>query len=288
MEKTIEYYMGLPYTIQVVRNPDPDDPGWVARVVELPGCLTEADTFKELEEMIADVMRGWVEIALEDGIPVPEPRPAEDYSGKFVVRVPKSLHRELVEAADEDGVSLNAYVNVSLGKSVGGANAPADIQGDQHLPVLNWPGLSEKARRALIANGMSAEAQEVDEQLFSQWVEEQFNQVQAASENGYYREALDYLHPVHQALNAICGKSPLVRVCCRMVAFLEEQMDVSHKLREGVIEQTLVRTRVEAEMRSSRGFRYRPTTYEYPGPNMSGDEKDTYKDIFVDSRQVER
>ena len=46
--------------------------------------------------MIRDAMRGWLEVALEDGIPVPEPRPLEAYSGKFVARVPRSLHRDLV------------------------------------------------------------------------------------------------------------------------------------------------------------------------------------------------
>lgn len=38
---------------------------------------------------------------------------------KIVMRLPKLLHREMVEAADRDGVSLNAFVNVALAKSVG-------------------------------------------------------------------------------------------------------------------------------------------------------------------------
>jgi antitoxin HicB len=115
----VEDYLRLPYTIQVIRDDDEENPGWVARVVELPGCITQGDTFEELGEMIEDAMRGWIEVALEDGIPIPEPRPVEEYSGKFVVRVPKSLHRELVEAAEREGVSLNAFVSVSLGRAVG-------------------------------------------------------------------------------------------------------------------------------------------------------------------------
>jgi antitoxin HicB len=87
--KTVDDYLKLPYTIEVFRDANEDDPGWVARVAELPGCLTQADTFEELGEMIEDAMRGWIEIALEDGTPVPEPRPDEAYSGKFVVRVPQ-------------------------------------------------------------------------------------------------------------------------------------------------------------------------------------------------------
>jgi antitoxin HicB len=117
--RNVEDYMRLPYTIEVVRDDDEENPGWVARVVELPGCITQGDTFEELGEMVEDAMRGWIEVALEDGIPIPEPRPVEEYSGKFVVRVPKSLHRELVEAAGREGISLNAFVSVALGRAVG-------------------------------------------------------------------------------------------------------------------------------------------------------------------------
>jgi antitoxin HicB len=109
----------LPYTIEVIRENDEDNPGWVARVAELPGCITQADTFQELGEMIEDAMRIWIQSALEDGIAIPEPRLDESYSGKFVVRMPKSLHREVAEAALREDVSLNLWVTTQLSKAVG-------------------------------------------------------------------------------------------------------------------------------------------------------------------------
>jgi antitoxin HicB len=118
-QRTLEYYMGLPYSIEVIRDSDDENPGWVARVKELPGCITQADSFEELEGMIRDALRSWIEVALEDGIPIPEPRFEEDYSGKFVIRLPKSLHRELVEQSEQEGVSLNTWVIQILAKSVG-------------------------------------------------------------------------------------------------------------------------------------------------------------------------
>lgn len=130
----VDRYLQLPYTIEVVR--DEEGGGWVARVVELPGCLTQGDTFEELGEMIQDAMRGWIEIALEDGLPIPEPRPVEEYSGKFVVRVPRSLHRELVEAAEREGVSLNAFVNVALAKGVGLRAGSVDTVQTANPPIL--------------------------------------------------------------------------------------------------------------------------------------------------------
>lgn len=123
LDEKLDYYLSLPYTIKVIRDVDEGEESWFAKVVELPGCMTEADTFTELGEMIEDAMRAWIEIALEDGQAIPEPRPTESYSGKFVVRVPKSLHRELAEAAERDGVSLNTFVNVALAQAIASTKA---------------------------------------------------------------------------------------------------------------------------------------------------------------------
>lgn len=75
--------------------------------------------------MIEDAMRGWIKLALEEGIPIPEPAPDEEYSGKFVVRLPRSPHRQLAETAEREGVSLNQFINVALAQSVGHASALA-------------------------------------------------------------------------------------------------------------------------------------------------------------------
>ncbi len=56
--------------------------------------------------------RVWLEIALEDGKKIPKPENLElhYFSGKFTLRLPKSLHRELALEAEEQGVSLNQYI----------------------------------------------------------------------------------------------------------------------------------------------------------------------------------
>jgi antitoxin HicB len=134
--KTLNDYLSLPYTIEVNRDIDGDDGSevWFGRVAELPGCMTEADTFAELGEMILDAMSAWIESALEDGDPVPEPRPEESFSGKFVTRVPRSLHRQLSEAAGRDGVSLNAFINVALARAVGPDIPASTISGEAGYP----------------------------------------------------------------------------------------------------------------------------------------------------------
>jgi len=116
MNKTLEYYMGLPYTIELWRAAEG---GWVIEVKELPGCVSQGETAEEALAMIQEAMEAWLDIALEMGDAIPEPRPEEEYSGKFVVRVPRSLHRELVATADREGVSLNQYINVALAEAAG-------------------------------------------------------------------------------------------------------------------------------------------------------------------------
>jgi len=117
-----------------------DEETWFAHVVELPGCMTEGDTPEEAVRMIFDAMAGWIEIALEDGQPVPEPRPVEEYSGRFVVRVPRSLHRDLVEMANREGVSLNQYINVVLAQAIGRSvpDFPASAQEYEAQPKLEY------------------------------------------------------------------------------------------------------------------------------------------------------
>ena len=118
-DKRVEQYLKLPYHIEIIRDDDKENPGYAARVVELPGCITQGDTFEELGEMIEDAMRSWIEVALREGISIPKPAPDETYSGKFVTRVPRSLHRQIVQAAEREGVSLNQFVNVALASAMG-------------------------------------------------------------------------------------------------------------------------------------------------------------------------
>ena len=70
MAKTVEYDLKLPYTIEIFRDETDDTSGWVARVVELPGCMTQGDSFAELAEMFDDALHAWIETALTDGDPI--------------------------------------------------------------------------------------------------------------------------------------------------------------------------------------------------------------------------
>ena len=104
MKKDIAYYMGLPY--REIIEADPPG-GFVGHIAELPGCITQAETKRDLLDQLDDAKLSWIEAALEDGVPIPEPLQEEDFSGRFNLRLPKSLHRNLALTAKAEGVSLN-------------------------------------------------------------------------------------------------------------------------------------------------------------------------------------
>lgn len=112
--KDLEYYLALPYTIMVRQN---EDGSLFAEVEELPGCMTEAEDPRTLLESIRDAQAAWIQSALEDGIEIPVPRSTEEFSGRFLVRIPRSLHRDLVRRARREGVSLNQLATTALAKA---------------------------------------------------------------------------------------------------------------------------------------------------------------------------
>lgn len=117
MKKNLDYYMGLPYTIEVIPIPASEGGGYTAQLPQL-GRFAFVGDGETIEEAIADLenfKRERFAAYLEDGIEIPEPKlEKEDYSGRFLVRIPKVLHRQLVEAAKENQSSLNQYVTYLL------------------------------------------------------------------------------------------------------------------------------------------------------------------------------
>jgi len=114
-------YLQLPYHVVMVRDEAPDGSaaGWVAWVEELPGCVSQGETAEEAVSMIREAMELWLEAAIDAGDPVPLPRPAEGYSGRFVLRIPSSLHAALDAGARREGVSMNQYAAALLAGAVG-------------------------------------------------------------------------------------------------------------------------------------------------------------------------
>ena len=95
--------------------------GYLIEFPDLPGCMSDGETIEEALANGADAKRDWIAAMREAGRPVPAPTvdATEAYSGKWVLRTPKSLHRGLAEWARQEGVSLNALAVAMLAQGLG-------------------------------------------------------------------------------------------------------------------------------------------------------------------------
>lgn len=114
--KSVKEYMDLPYNFIIQPVKDESGSYFYARVLELDGCQSTGETFEEAYENLKEAMEGWIETKLENGFDVPLPVGYDDFSGKFIVRIPKSLHYKLSVEAEQEGVSLNQYALYKLSK----------------------------------------------------------------------------------------------------------------------------------------------------------------------------
>lgn len=95
-----------------IRPLSKDDGGGYSIVFpDLPGCRSDGGTPEEAIENGRDALKSWLAVAKEFDDQVP--KPFHTVSGRFVQRVPRSLHAQLVAQAKVEGVSLNTLV-VSL------------------------------------------------------------------------------------------------------------------------------------------------------------------------------
>ena len=70
--KTIEDYLRLNYTMEVIK--DPDEGGFVVSFPKLPGCITCGQTLENALANALDAKKAWLEAALEDGLVIQEPK----------------------------------------------------------------------------------------------------------------------------------------------------------------------------------------------------------------------
>ena len=91
-----------------------DGGGFLITFPDLPGCMSDGATETETIANGKDALKAWVSARIDSGKTVPEPfyRPdiVPEVSGRFVTRLPKSVHAKLAERAKSEGVSLNTLV----------------------------------------------------------------------------------------------------------------------------------------------------------------------------------
>lgn len=112
--------MKIPEYPFTIRELAPDDGGgFLIEFPDLPGCMSDGETIEEAIANGVDAVQCWIAVAKEKGREIPDLEDIESQSGKWVQRVPKSLHARLTRRAKRERVSLNTLVVSILSESFG-------------------------------------------------------------------------------------------------------------------------------------------------------------------------
>jgi antitoxin HicB len=109
--------LDYPFTIRTLDKEEGG--GYLIEFPDLPGCMSDGESIEEAITNGYDAVVCWVKAAKESGRDVPKPGELDKQSGKWVQRVPKTIHLRLVKKAKAEGVSLNTLVISMLSESLG-------------------------------------------------------------------------------------------------------------------------------------------------------------------------
>ena len=113
MTQLIQY----PFEIQPLS--EEDGGGYLISFPDFSECISDGETPEEAIQNGLDALQETIYALESMNLPVPEPGSGGTHSGKFVQRVPKSLHARLAARAKQEGVSMNSLVSVILAESLG-------------------------------------------------------------------------------------------------------------------------------------------------------------------------
>ena len=102
------------YAYRVIWSANDDE--YLGLCAEFPSLSWLAGTPEGALKGIRRVVAEGIEIMEADGDSIPEPLSNKKYSGKFSVRIPPEVHRNLSLQAAEEGVSLNRLINARLSR----------------------------------------------------------------------------------------------------------------------------------------------------------------------------
>lgn len=109
-DKDLDRYLTLDYPIEMLK----DEGSYVASHPDLPGCVSFGENPTAAVEALEAVKKLWIEGQLASGNAIPEPSGEDQFSGRFVLRIAKGLHRLADMKARHEGVSLNTLISSIL------------------------------------------------------------------------------------------------------------------------------------------------------------------------------
>ena len=121
LNKDLQYYLNLPYKIEVEPIREEDGGGFFARLPQFGamGITGDGETIEEALDMLNELKTAHFQRYLDEGRKIPEPKKDEgikSFSGRILLRIPRELHRQMALKAVQNGISQNQYINYLLTK----------------------------------------------------------------------------------------------------------------------------------------------------------------------------
>ena len=96
-----------------------DGGGYLISFPDFVDCISDGETMDEALANGRDALKATIAALKSKRLPVPQPNGGSNASGKFVARVPKTIHAQLSTRAKAEGVSLNALVLTFIAQGLG-------------------------------------------------------------------------------------------------------------------------------------------------------------------------
>jgi antitoxin HicB len=113
------------YPFEVRPLSSEDGGGFLISFPDFAECISDGETVDEAIENGRDALKATVAALKSRKLPIPAPNSGGVASGKFVARVPKTVHAQLATRARAEGVSLNALVLTFIAQGLGVSGSKA-------------------------------------------------------------------------------------------------------------------------------------------------------------------
>ncbi len=113
MDKRIDY----PFEVRPLSAEEGG--GFLISYPDFSDCISDGETVDEALANGKDALKATITALKAKELPVPAPNGGGVASGKFVARVPKTVHARLTSRAKAEGVSLNTLVLTFIAEGLG-------------------------------------------------------------------------------------------------------------------------------------------------------------------------
>jgi len=113
LKKDLSYYLSLRYHIVIEKYTEYDGREYfAAEIPDLPGCGAEGKTVDEALERIWEAKKAWIEVRLERGLDIPEPKDNVNVVTIYDIDVADIAPNIAIEKHDDKDFENEDYIEI--------------------------------------------------------------------------------------------------------------------------------------------------------------------------------